>query len=382
MATVIELNRHSKADRKRFLRLPYAIYREDPNWVPPLLMAQHILLTNKEPFYEHAETQLFMAVRDGRDVGRIAAIENRVHNEVHKDRVGFVGFFECENDPEAAKALFAAAEKWLAQRKLNVMRGPINLSTNHTIGLLVSGEPGAPMVDMTYNPHYYEDLFRHAGFTKAMDVVAHLMDVTAPSTIERLKKLSDRAMSKQKITTRQVDLKHFDQEITIIKQIYNAAWEKNWGFVPLNDKEFDHIAEDLKMVVDPGLIHFIFVDGKPAGVLVAILNINEILIKIGGRLLPTGLFKVLLGKSKIKSIRLLIMGLAPEYRQRGLETVMYYRALQHALAKGYTVCENSWLLETNEMVLKASKFMGGREYRRYRIFDRAIKPAPKNPVKK
>jgi len=372
MLQIVPLDRHRAGHRRRFIRYPHAIYRGDPNWVPPLEMAQHVLLSNKEPFYEHAETQLFMARRDGRDVGRIAATENRKHNEIHNDRVGFAGFFECVRDPEVSRALFAAAEDWLRARGLDTMRGPVNLSTNHTIGLFVSGEPGPPMIDMTYNPPYYEDLFLEAGFSKVMDVTAHKMSVARPETMDRLEKICQRVEDKEDVTSRIIDMKHFDRDLQIIKQIYNAAWDQNWGFVPLSDKEIDHIAEDLKMVVDPGLVRYIFVGERPAGFIAVVRNLNEILVKMNGRLFPFGLFRILFGMSKIKSVRLLLMGVTREFRNRGLETVLYYRAMQYSISRGYTLCENSWLLETNDQVLRASEFMGGREYRRYRIYDRKI----------
>jgi GNAT superfamily N-acetyltransferase len=369
---VIPLNRHAAADRRRFIRLPFALYREDPHWVPPLNQAQHRLLSNHEPFYEHGDVQLFLAVRAGRDVGRVAAIENRHHNEFQQDKTGFVGFFECEHDGEAAQGLFNAAGNWLKTKNLNRMRGPVNLSTNHTVGLLVAGEPGPPMVDMTYNPRYYEELFLKAGFIKVMDVVAHALDIKTPAAIDRLKKLSARIEARNNITTRSLDLTHFEQEIEILEAIYNSAWEKNWGFVPLTRKEFHHLAKDLKMVVDPDLVRLVFVDGKPAGFLAAIFNLNEILIRLKGKLFPWGIFKIILGRSKIKSLRLLLLGIIKEYRHRGLETVLYHHALQHALVRGYTWCENSWLLETNRQVIQASEFMGGREYRRYRILEKAL----------
>lgn len=374
MFQIVPLNRHSRADRERFIQVPYHIYKGDPFWVPPLIMTEHIKLSNAEPFYDHGETQLFVAVREGRDVGRIAATKNQVHNDVHQDKVGFFGFFECENDPQAAKALLESAAEWVRQQGLDTLRGPVNLSTNHTIGLLISGDPGAPMVDMTYNPPYYQNLIENTGFTKSMDVVAHRMDVSNPATIERLEKMARRVESRNAVTTRPINMKKFRAEIDILKEIYNAAWEKNWGFVPLNDKEFDHSAEDLKMVVDPELVRFIFVDGKPAGFIGTVLNLNEIVIKLGGHLFPFGILKLLLGKPKIKSLRLMLMGVKKEYRKHGLETVLYSHSLKHALTKGYTSCENSWLLETNDMVIRASEFMGGREYRRYRIYDKSLSP--------
>jgi hypothetical protein len=372
MLQIVELNRHKKADRKRFIRLPFSIYRNDPNWVAPLNMAQHLLLTNKEPFYEHGETQLYMAVRDGRDVGRIAAIENKNQNQVHNDKVGFAGFFECEDNVETASALFDVAGKWIRGRGLDTMRGPINLSTNHTIGLFVLGEDGPPIVDMTYNPKYYEKLFVSYQFAKVMDVVAYKLDVTTPSTMERLRKMAERVKRKEGITTRTIDMKQFPREVKILKEIYNNAWEKNWGFIPLSDKEFDHSAEDLKLIVDPALIHFVFVDGKPAAFQATIPNINEILIKLHGRLFPFGIFRLMLGKTKVKSLRLMLTGVCQEFRHRGIDPLLYYQSLHSAIAHNYTMCESSWLLETNTAILRASEFMGGYEYRRYRIYDKKL----------
>ena len=341
----------------------------------PLDTAQHAVLSDREPFFAHGEAQLFIAVRDGRDRGRIAAIENRRHNRMWDDRVGFFGFFECEDDTEAAGALLAASEDWLRGRGLAVMRGPVNLSTNHTLGLLVAGEPGPPMIDMTYNPSYYKRLLVRHDLVKAMDLLAHIMDVTGPATVARLEKMARRTESRGNVTERCIDMKYFDRDLAVIKQLYNAAREKNWGFVPLTDKEIDHIARDLKTVIDPGLVRFVFVDGKPAGFIAVVVNINEILIMLKGRLLPFGVFLLLAGRPRIKSLRLMLMGVVREMRRRGLETLLYYRTMRYAIGRGYRVCENSWLLESNEPVLRASEFMGGREYRRYRLYERPIAEA-------
>ncbi len=372
MVSILPLDRHVPAERRRFIRFPFSLYQKDPNWVPPLNRSQHALLMDRNPFFEHADMQLFLAVRDGRDVGRIAAIENRLHNDVHEDRVGFVGFFECEQDPEAARGLFSKAASWLRARGLDVMRGPVNLSTNHTVGLLVGGEPGAPMIDMMYNPPYYEELFKAEGFEKVMDAVAHVMDVRTPATMERLKRLCERVEAKQGVTTRALNMRRFSQEVNLLLELYNSAWEQNWGFVPLTEREFRHIAEDFRTVVDPGLVRFVCVDGQVVGCLVAVLNIHELLPALQGRLWPWGWLRILTGREKIKSIRLMLLGVKSGFRLRGLEAVLYYQALQYAQAKGYTLCENSWLLENNLPVIQASEFMGGREYRRYRIFDKSL----------
>lgn len=372
MIQIIPLDRNRKADRKRFIKFPYKIYRQDKHWVPPLIIAEHDRLSNKEPFYEHAEAQLFMAMRDGRDVGRIAAIHNRRHNEVYHDKIGFFGFFECENDSVAAQALLEAAGDWIRKRGLDTLRGPFNPSINHPLGLLISGEPGPPMVEVTYNPLYYQELITSSGFDKCIDWLAYNMNITNPETFNRLEKLAGRVEAKERVTTRTIDMKNFNQEIQIIKDIFNEAWEKNWGYLPLTEKEIDFIAADLKMLVDPGLVRFVYVDGKPAGLLVVLLNINEIMIKLGGCLLPFGIFKLLFGRSRIKSIRLFMMGVTKQYRHLGLETVLYYHSLKYAISRGYRTCEISLLLENNPMVIRASKFMGGEEYRRYRIFERYV----------
>ena len=231
------------------------IATDHPQWVPPLRIAVRDALDKKNPFYTTADRQLFLALRDGKLVGRIAAIENRAHNEFHNDRVGFFGFFECGDDQEAATALFAAAESWLRERGLDTMRGPMNPSTNHECGMLVGGFDEHPMIMTTWNPRYYSDLVEQRGFTKAKDLLAYYFPMQGTRAFEmpeRYRAHAERALSGERVTFRDLDLKHFEREVERCWEIYNSAWEKNWGFFPMSHDSFLHEAQVLKYIVFAG----------------------------------------------------------------------------------------------------------------------------------
>jgi GNAT superfamily N-acetyltransferase len=357
--------------RRAFLRMPWLIYKGDTNWVPPLLMqVKQTLDTRKNPFYRRAAIKLFIAEKDGRPAGRVAAVVNDAHNEFHGEQTGFFGFFECINDQHVADALLSAAKEWLAGRGMNNLRGPASPSTNHECALLVDGFDRPPMVMMPYNPPYYAQLLERFGLARAKDIYAYKLDADAFGP--RLYRLADAFARRSKLEVRPVNVKDFASEIEVIRHVYNNAWEKNWGFVPMNDEEFDHLARDMKQILEPSMALLGFVDGRPAGFSVSLPNINEVLKALNGRLLPFGFIKLLRGMKKIRSARNLLMGVIPEFRRLGLDVLMYARTVEAVKQLGYTWGEMSWILEGNIDMRKVLEKIGAQVYKTYRFYDLPI----------
>ena len=347
--------------------------------MPPLRIAVRDALDRRNPFYKTADRQLFLALRNGVPVGRIAAIENRAHNEFHGDRVGFFGFFESENDPEIARALFAAAETWLASRGLDTMRGPVNPSTNHECGLLVGGFDQHPMIMTTWNPQYYHGLLETAGFAKAKDLLAYYVPMQGDQAFtlpDRYRQHAERAMQGQKLVFRDIDMANFDQEVARCWEIYNAAWEKNWGFVPMSYESFLHEAKVLKYIILPQFAFVAEVDGKPAGFMIIVPDYHQVFKAIGnGRLLPTGLFKLLAAKSRLRSGRIMILGAKAEFRNRGIFALFLHEMVRRGHQYGAVGAEASWVLEDNDKLNRPISALGIKEYRRWRLYDRPIPAA-------
>lgn len=368
----------TRQDLRRFVDVPWRIsaVASDPTWVPPLRLAVlDALDTHRNPFYKNADVACFLALRDGKPVGRIAAIENRAHNAFHGDRVGFFGFFECTNDTEAAARLFDTAGDWLRQRGLTTMRGPVSPSTNYETGLLVDGYREHPYVMTTWNPPYYETLVSGAGFTSARDLIGYWIpaDDAGWRLPERYAQHAERLVRRSGITFRDLDLSQFEREVALCWDIYNAAWEKNWGFVPMAREEFWHMAKDLKQIAIPEFAIMAEIDGEPAGFMLVIPDLNVILKRVrSGRLLPTGLLKILAGKSAIRSLRVLALGVKEKYRTRGIYQLFAHELYRRGRAWGATGAEASWILENNRAMAQPLEDMGCRPYRRWRIYDRPL----------
>jgi GNAT superfamily N-acetyltransferase len=362
---------------REFVELPFRLYRDDSDWVPPLRSdVKWMLDEKKNPFWKHAKRRLFLAKRDGRVAGRIAAIADESHNRVHADRTAFFGFFECENDPEVATALLNAAER--AAKEMvpgcDRLRGPANPSLNDEVGALVPSEsdPGPPFLMMTYNPAYYLDLFGAAGFVKEKDLVAILAPVDDRS-FKRLGRLAEGVRRREKsLVVRQIRMDRFAQELALVKTIYNGAWEKNWGFVPMTSEEIDAMAKKLKPIIYPPYVLFAELDGKPAAFHLALPDFNQVLIKMGGSLFPFGWLKFLTERKKIDRCRSMALGVLPEFRKRGLDAVLYYEAMKEGVRIGHKWAEFSWMLEDNLDILKPLEVFGGRVYRRYRLVCRKV----------
>ena len=357
----------------RFIRFPWAVYEGDPNWVPPLIREMEFILGDKNPFFHHAEAAYFIALDRGNVVGRVAAIIDRNHINTHKEQVGFFGFFECLPDPEIARRLLDAATAWLKDRDIEVMRGPMNPSTNDECGFLLEGFDSTPMIMMTYTPKYYLEYMEQCGMVKSKDLLAYISiikDVTASGRLERLAAAVRSRVSG--LTVRPANMKNFQRELEIVKEIYNSAWSHNWGFVPMTDEEISSMAKRLKPLIVPELLIMAEVDGAPVAFYMAIPDYNQVLRRVNGRLGPVGLLKFLWYSRKITDVRVLTMGVKEEYRKKGIEGILYLEGLKAISRRGYARGEMSWILEDNLLMRRACENMGGKLYKKYRLYEKKI----------
>ncbi|MCK4447089.1 MAG: hypothetical protein KAW56_08405 [Candidatus Marinimicrobia bacterium] len=360
-----------KRDLNDFLRLPWKIYEDDPYWVPPLLKEMKFKLNRlKHPFFEHAGMELFLARRDSEPVGRIAAIIDFKHNEFNQENTGFFGLFECVRDYNVAESLLTAAKKWCRKNYMNLLRGPMNLSMNDECAFLLEGFDSSPVIMMTYNPKYYLEFVERYGFRKAKDLYDFLKSEVGVS--ERITRLVERVKKKENVMVRHINMKKFEQEVALIKDIYNSSWEMNWGFVPMTDAEMDLMAKELKPIAEPELVLFAEVNGEPVGVSVTIPDFNQVLKRLNGRLGPVGILKLLYYRRKITGLRALIFGLKKEYRHTGINAVMYYETEKAGAKLGYRWCEMSWNLEDNDLINRFDEAVGGKLYKKYRIYEKEI----------
>ena len=363
----------TKRDLKKFVTFPWKIYKGDKNWVPPII-SEKIKLLDKEksPFFDHGDAELFMAYKDGKFSGTIAAIRDDNFIKHSKTNSGYFGFFESINDEDVSEALFKTAEDWNRKQGLTDMIGPMNPSTNDECGLLIEGFDSPPVLMMTYNPKYYIKLYENFGLTKYKDLFALLakLDFDIPPKLERVaKKIKER----NKIETRGVDLKNFKRELGYIKEVYNNAWSDNWGFVPMTDREMDMVADGLKDLVKPELVRFAFVDGKPVAFILIVPDYNEVFIKMNGRLSPLGILTFLLNRNKIKKARVILLGIREGYRKQGIDSVLFYESFQASKKYKYEYVEFSWVLEENVLIHRtAEKVFGAKKYKTYRIYGKKL----------
>jgi GNAT superfamily N-acetyltransferase len=336
--------------------------------VPPLKRDVNELIdASKHPFHEHAVVELFLARRGNEIVGRIAAIHNDLHLEVHGDRTGFFGLFETVDDRDVAFALFDAAAAWLRKRGLETMRGPASFSLNEEAGLLVDGFEGPPVVMMTYNPRWYVDLVESYGFSKAKDLLAYWFGHVEPP--ERFVRLAGQLKQRYKVTLRTLDKTRFADEVAAVRKIYNEAWEKNWGHIPMTEAELDYMAKQLKPVVDPAIVVFAYVDGDLAGFGLGLPDLNIALRKMNGSLFPFGWAKALWYSRKIRIARVLTLGVLTKYRRAGVAELIELEMIRNAMKRGITGAEFSWILEDNHLMRTNLERMGAVVYRTYRMYD-------------
>jgi hypothetical protein len=361
------------SELKDFINLPWNLYAEYPRWVPPLKKeVRRLLDPRRHPFWSSAERRLFLALRGSQVVGRIAGIIDRCYNEFHGERMGIWGFFECADDPAAAKALFSAVETWARLKGMAFLRGPLNPSTNYELGLLVEGFDYLPALMMPYNPPYYSSLVESCGFAKEKDLLAFLIDGDYRLP-EWMDSLAGRIARKKGIRIRPFRPKDEDAEFALIKEIYNDSWSANWGFVPLSDEEIRDIQKSVMTFADPDLAFFIYYEDEPAAVCVIFPDINPLLKRLNGRIGLLGLLKALLYRREITGLRCLLFGIKDKYRQLGIPMLAFHHIFEVVRQKDkYRSLELGWTLEDNAAVNTLAVEAGARPYKRYRIFRKSL----------
>lgn len=362
----------SMADRRQFINMAWDIYRNDPHWVPPLKLDMQTLLNpRKHPYHQHATTQLFIAEQDGSIVGRIAAHVNHRHNEWWNDRVGFFGFFESIDNQTVVDGLFERARDFLRQQRCSHIRGPFNWSTNEECGLLVDAFDQDPVIMMTYNPPYYPNVIEKAGLEKTKDLYAyHIEDAAAIP--ERLERGVNILKKRYPFSLRPLDMKNFWDEVELVKKVYNSAWSKNWGAVPMTDAEFEHLAKDLKMIVNPDLCYIAKMDGDVVGFSLTIPDANQAIKHTDGKLFPFGIVKLLWHMRQVNFVRVLALGVIDKYRNHGVDAALYYETFRRGIEMGFNSGEMSWILEDNYPMRNALEKMGAEIYKTYRIYEQPL----------
>ncbi len=373
----------SQADLMEFVKLPWRVYAGDPFWVPPLFSERLAFQNPKHnPFFEHAEVERFLALRGAETVGSIAAFTNHRHNEFHKENIAFFGFFEVLEDEEAAVALLNAAEQWARAKGHTALRGPAQFSTNEECGLLIDGFDDAPRVLMTYNPRRYKEYIENYGFSKAMDLWAYRLggDGQSVETLvpKKLERVANQVRKREDVKLRPLNMRNFQTEIENIKRIYNRSWERNWGFVPMTDKEMEKLANDLKPLLDPELILIAEVAGEPVGFGLSLPDLNEPLLRVHPRPgKPEWLTSVqylwhLKIARKPNWLRVVALGVVPEHRGKGIDALIYYETARIGLGKGYKQAEMSWILASNDMMNRIIRMMGGEVYKTYALYEKSL----------
>jgi GNAT superfamily N-acetyltransferase len=362
-----------RRDHDRFIKFPYRLRAGDPSWVPPLLIAEKELMDRKKnPFFRHAQMQEFLATRGGRVVGRIAGIDDDLHNETHRDDLAFFGFFEAE-DEAVAGALYAAVEQWARDRGRRAIRGPLNPSMNDTIGFQLDAYETQPYIMMPATPPRYVRWAEGAGYQKARDLYCWYFDGRVGLT-DRARKILARQRKRldPRPEIRPMSPKTFAEDMETVRRIFSEAWKDNWGFVAPTEEEFRHAATDMKQILEWDLALILEIAGRPAGFSVTLPDINQVLRHTNGRLLPFGILKLLNRRRYMDRARLLLLGVLPEFRHKGLELMLIDRSIDNALALGYHGGECSWTLEDNDAINKAISLVGGEQYKRYRLFQKAL----------
>jgi len=374
MAEVRSWQVASRGDQREFMRLPFRLYAQDPNWVPPLVRNQEELVGfRRHPFHENAIVTNFLASRDGQVAGRVTAIVNHGHNQRFEEKRGFFGFFDCINDRQVAHALFQQACQWLRQQGMTDVRGPANPSLNYEVGLLVDGFDTPPTFMMTYNPPYYEELITSFGFAKTQDLYAFEGDVSMLTNIDpKLAFVIGELKRRFNVKVRPFNPKKFLDEVKLFLNIYNKSLVGTWGFVPLSENEVLHQAAGLRHLLVPDMTTIIEVDGKPVGAGLGLLDFNPIIKEIGGRLFPFGFLKLIFGKKRLKRVRMMSTNVIPEYQKWGFGVLALERMLPDALKMGLTHGEFSWVLESNHLSRASLERGGARRTKTYRVYDRSL----------
>jgi GNAT superfamily N-acetyltransferase len=364
----------SRRELMRFVKLPWRIYRNEPLWVPPLVSERKRHLDrDRNPFFEHAEAEYFLAWRDGEPVGRISAHVDQRFNEFQDNDWGLFGFFECEEDHITANALLYAAEGWLRERGRDRMVGPMDFTTNHECGVLVDGYERPPQILEFWHHPYYRELLERYGLSKAMDLYKWELHISDRSKLlPVLFELNAKLEPEHGIRIRHMRRRDFREEVRRFMQIYNEAWERNWGFVPLTDHELEHYAKELKPILDENWAMIAEKDGETVGAALTLPDYNKVLKHLNGRLLPFGWAKALAARRKIDSVRVFALGVKPEYQHTGVAAAFYVEHFEMAATTPQTWGEMGWILETNTAMNRGMEAMGGQIVKTYRIYDKTL----------
>lgn len=361
----------TSGEKKQFVQFPWTLYANDPNWIPPLRQnVKELVGYAANPFYAHNQVQTFLALRGGKVCGRIAAILNQGHIDRHKERRGFFGFFECVDDQEAATGLFAAVREWFADRQITCLRGPMNPSMNHELGLLIEGFDSPPTFMMTYNPPYYERLIECCGFEKVQDMYAYWGSrEMLPKIAEKLAPIATQIIDHLNIKLRPLDKRHFLSDVRKFLDVYNRSMTNTWGFVPMSQEEVEHTAQTLRFLMIPELAIGAEVDGQMIGAVFALPDYNPRIKRIDGRLLPFGFLRLLWRKHTIKKIRLISTNVLPEYQYQGVGLALMHGMVPAGLEYGLQEAEFSWVLESNKLSRGSLEKGGAKRIKTYRLYD-------------
>jgi GNAT superfamily N-acetyltransferase len=359
----------NKKALNEFVELPFSLYRDETHWVPPLRIAvKELLDRGKHPFYANADAEFFLARQGGRVVGRIGAILDRNHNQFHREKAGFFGFYESVNDVAVARALLERARQWVFERGAEFLRGPVNPSTNYECGMLIEGFDSDPMVMMTYNPRYYPVLLEQVGLRKAKDLLAYLSNANTID-LKKIGRVADKVLATNGVRVRPINMKDFAGDVDKVWNVYRAAWSRNWGFIPMTREEFALMGKEMKMILKPELVLIGEVGDRVVGFALALPDVNHALKPARGSLFPTGLLKILYYQRLIHNVRVLALGVVEEYRASGLAAGFYATLVRSARKLGFGDCEMSWILEDNVLMNRSLEVMGAKKYKTYRIYD-------------
>jgi hypothetical protein len=355
-------------DLDEFVMLPWKVYKNNPNWVPPLISdLKNTLNAQKNPFFLHAERELFVARRGKEVVGRIAAIIDHNYCKYHNTSIGFFGYFEVIKDYAVAEALLSKAVAYLKSKNMKEMYGPTNPSLNDEAGFLVIGFDSPPMIKMSYNPEYYLEFVERFGMKKVKDLYAFIIEIQREPP-EKLVRVVETLKKRKKITVRPANLKNLKGDLAIIKDVYNNAWSHNWDFAPMTDEEIDSLAKQLKPLIIPDIIPIVEVDGETAGMSVGLPDYNQVLKHLNGRLFPFGFIKFLRYKNKVDAIRLWALGVKDKFRNIGVDALLYYETFRGAKKRGYKLGEVSWILEDNLPIINPIMLWDAKRYKTYRVY--------------
>lgn len=353
-----------------FIQLPLELFSKEPYFVPQLSSEMRVHFSEKNPFFRHADVKYFIALKNGKTKGRIAVFVNRMHNEYHHEKMGFFGFFDCTRDFQVATALFERAARFLKERGMKFMRGPMNFSTNEECGFLLEGFEECPLIMMPYNPPYYNEFSERFGMQKCKDLFAYIYHVQEkmPEKVYRVAAIA----AKRGVTVRPIRMKNFREDMMIFREVYHSAWMDNWGFIPMTEEELDYAAKRLKQIIIPEMALIAEDNGNPVGFMGLIPDFNFVLKKMNGKLNPLSILKAFYYSKKIRDLRIMLLGIKKEYRNKGVEAILYMHAWPQIKKRKYKKVEFSWILEDNIAVQRTIEVFGGRLYKKYRIYEKAL----------